>query len=75
MNKYREETYVLGLSLRPPRREVSWQAHRMYLIRPSLSNNAVPLQLILEAVPCTLRLTDGFKAAVMRGQHPPTQWE
>lgn len=65
-------THFPGLSRSPPLFDSSWQQQRIYRIRPSLLYR-LSFAAGSAAGPSPDPLGP-FKAASIRGQHPPTQW-
>lgn len=65
-------THFPGLSRSPPLFDSSWQQQRIYRIRPS---RLYRLSFAAGSAPGPSPDPPGpFKAASIRGQHPPTQW-
>ena len=62
---------MLGLSLSPPRFDRSWPQQRMYRIKAFLLNR---LSSACIGVQSAAGAAGPYKAASIRGQHPPTQW-
>lgn len=73
MDEY--QTYLLGLSRRPPRLEVSWQQDKMYRIKPfRLNKLSSAEEEVGVAVSVASPSRGPVRLASIKGQHPPTQW-
>lgn len=70
------QTYLLGLSRRPPRLVVSWQQDRMYRISPfRLNRLSEEASVAAAAKSAAANSPRGpLRLASIKGQHPPTQW-